>query len=145
VDRELLAWVAEDDLEMRRMITKVLRRSGFRVDEFTNGKELMERIEEFDSDSSLESPAIVIVDHLMPELHGLDAAARLKNRRAEIPFIVITAFADAELHRRAESLGAVAILDKPFDLDRFRNMAVQAANSNGPSTLEKARKHRKTQ
>jgi len=126
-NRELLAWIAEDDAEMRRMIAEVLRRSGFRVDEFSNGKELVERIELLGKgDNVIESPAVLIVDHLMPEVHGLDAAAKLKSRSTEIPFIVITAFGDDELHKRAESLGAVAVLDKPFDLGRFRDLAIRA-------------------
>ncbi|MBN1654454.1 MAG: response regulator [Deltaproteobacteria bacterium] len=125
-DRKLLAWVAEDDAEMRRMIVKVLYRLGFRVDEFSDGKQLVERIEMLDeTDSVIESPAIVIVDHIMPEVHGLDAVSQLKNLHNEIPFIVITAFGDVELHKRAESLGAVAVLDKPFDLDRFRDLTLR--------------------
>jgi CheY-like chemotaxis protein len=134
-DSELLAWVAEDDAEMRRMIAGLLRRSGFRVDEFLDGKELLERIEMLDRGSSpVEEPSLIILDHLMPEVHGLDAAARLKNLKSDIPFIVITAFGDAQVHRRARLLGAAAILDKPFDLNRLRGLAIEAARADGRST-----------
>ena len=35
------------------------------------------------------------------------------------PIILITAFGDKETHMQAERLGAVALFDKPFDIDEM--------------------------
>jgi DNA-binding response OmpR family regulator len=36
------------------------------------------------------------------------------------PVVFITAFGDEELHEQAHHAGAVAVLDKPFDIDELR-------------------------
>jgi CheY-like chemotaxis protein len=131
-DRELLAWVAEDDPEMRRMVAGLLRDSGFRVEEFSDGEELTERIDDLDRVSTpADEPSVVIVDHLMPGVLGLDAVALCKSRRANIPLIVITAFGDTQIHRRARRIGATAVLDKPFDLKVFRDLVIETVNAGG--------------
>jgi len=39
-----------------------------------------------------------------------------------VPVILITAFGDERTHQRARDLGAVAVLNKPFDLTELRRL-----------------------
>jgi len=56
----------------------------------------------------------------MPGSSGLQALAQIGNARKRPPFIFITAFGSADVHAEAKQLGALAILDKPFDFDDLR-------------------------
>lgn len=105
--------IAEDDVEMRRLLGGALRRAGFRVFEAVDGVDLRDRILHADG----ELPALVISDVRMPRLSGLDAVRAIRERFAALPVIIITAFGDHDTHERAAALGACTVLDKPFDLD----------------------------
>jgi len=113
--------VAEDDREMRGLLTWALTEEGYDVVEAENGIELLKRIEP----SLLEFPFreepcgydLIISDVRMPGLSGLDVLAGVRLCDHETPFIVITAFGDEETHARAARLGSCLVLDKPFDMD----------------------------
>jgi DNA-binding NtrC family response regulator len=57
----------------------------------------------------------------MPGPSGFDVLHWLQAWLPEVPLILITAFGDAQTHRRASELGAAAIIDKPFDLQELHN------------------------
>ena len=113
--------LAEDDDEMRRMLAEVLRRDGYLVTEARDGLELTDRIcrSLFDVEAD-DAPDILVSDIRMPGRSGLDVLSLLRGADAGIPIILITGFGDDETCRRAERLGADALLDKPLDLDELR-------------------------
>jgi len=53
----------------------------------------------------------------MPGLTGLEVLDGLHQCKDLPPIILVTAFGDEQTHRLAESFGAVAVFDKPFDID----------------------------
>jgi FixJ family two-component response regulator len=57
----------------------------------------------------------LITDIQLPGMSGLDLQDRLRAEGYRLPVIVITAFPEPKLKRRAEAAGAVAFLVKPFD------------------------------
>ena len=57
----------------------------------------------------------LITDIQLPGMSGLDLQDRLRAEGCRLPIIVITAFPEPKLKRRAEAAGAVAFLVKPFD------------------------------
>lgn len=112
--------LAEDDDEMRRLVSRSLRNEGFRVDEAANGSELLEQLE--NASSAGDKVDVVITDIRMPGLSGFQALDWLQQVRAlRPPTIVITAFPDALTYVRASQLG-VQVLEKPFDLDDLRSL-----------------------
>jgi DNA-binding NtrC family response regulator len=60
---------------------------------------------------------LVISDIRMPGLSGLEILEGLSKREDFPPFVLITAFGDAATHAAAEQNGALALFDKPFDID----------------------------
>jgi CheY-like chemotaxis protein len=94
----------------------------------TDGKQLVEGIEGLTSLQHEWWPDLIVLDHHMEELHGLDALNLLRSRGMSIPVIVITAFGDCVTHEWARSLGVTAILGKPFDLRVLRDLALQIVN-----------------
>ena len=63
---------------------------------------------------------LVITDICMPGLSGLEAVAALEHADCLPPFIVMTAFGNSERAEDAKALGASAVLEKPFSMDRLR-------------------------
>jgi DNA-binding NtrC family response regulator len=118
--------VAEDDLEMRRLIVATLRRDRYEVIEAPDGIALLDCVEA----AALTGVhlAAIVSDVRMPLLSGMDALAVLEATSADVPVILITAFGDRETHDEAHQLGAFAILDKPFDMTAL-SAAVAAAVS----------------
>jgi len=62
----------------------------------------------------------------MPGLTGLDVLAILRCANRTTPVILITAFGDEATHAEGRELGAVAVLDKPFNVQELRTAVVGA-------------------
>ena len=110
--------VADDDPDMRALVASVLRRGGYDVVEACSGMEAIERIAPtvWTKRGGFEA---IVSDVCMPDLTGLDLLAALRCTRLETPVILMTAFGDEEVRAEARSLGATAVLDKPFNLDEL--------------------------
>lgn len=120
--------LAEDDQDMRELLSLELRRAGYIVEEVSDGADLMERVAGTESDGGatgepLPVPDMIISDIRMPGWSGMDVLATLRQADWSMPVILITAFGDPQTHARAERLGAVALLDKPFRADRLLELA----------------------
>jgi serine protease Do len=89
----------------------------------------------------LRVASLVVLDQQMPGMRGLDFLELLRSRGSwsarpsPPPVLLVTAFADAALRRRAESLGVTAIVDKPVDptllLGRVQRALCSAAGEAG--------------
>jgi DNA-binding response OmpR family regulator len=113
--------VAEDDFELRRMMVRALRKDGYEIVEATDGIELLERVADTYYDDKDGRPYDVIVtDIRMPGWSGMQVLHGFRGRAEATPVILVTAFGDEQTHRLAEKLGAVCVLDKPFDMDDLR-------------------------
>jgi two-component system response regulator FixJ len=51
----------------------------------------------------------------MPEMDGLELLELLRDRKIEIPVIIVTAQNESGLQERAKRAGAFAFLEKPVD------------------------------
>jgi CheY-like chemotaxis protein len=110
--------LAEDNLELRELLSFALTRTGYLVTCCENGLELLERLhhpQDYD---------LILSDLRMPALTGLEVLEFLYDM-PHPPFICMTAFGDPQTHETARKLGAAATIDKPFDLDEMISL-VQA-------------------
>jgi len=112
--------LAEDDTAMRNLLSAVLTRSGFVVVECADGQALIRAIESTREGSP--APDIIVSDVQMPGASGLDVIYTSRSLLPNVPVILITAFGDERTHQRARDLGAVAVLNKPFDLTELRRL-----------------------
>jgi DNA-binding response OmpR family regulator len=102
--------IVDDDIGVRTIVRHVLQREGFSVIEAANGLIGHARALEF-------RPNLVIIDWMMPELDGHDAAIRLKADpfTAAIPIVMLTSRAQAEDKIAALAAGVQDFLTKPFE------------------------------
>jgi CheY-like chemotaxis protein len=115
--------VAEDDPSMRELMVQSLRLDGYDVLDVRDGGELIDHLEAMvEGTHGPDSVALIISDVRMPGLTGLDVVHALRQASWTLPIVLVTAFGSAKVHQQAHALGAF-ILDKPFDLDRLREIA----------------------
>jgi len=119
--------VAEDDDELRWLISRTLRKSGFDVIEARDGSALLDRAGEMIlHDHTLSGIDLIVSDVRMPGWSGLDVLAGLQHSGVRVPMVLITAFGDDKTHRQAARLGAAAVVDKPFDMDHLCDVVLSS-------------------
>lgn len=109
--------VAEDQEEMRTLLRRALERRGYDVVEAPDGPQLVRAIVDGLRASETQVPDLIVTDVRMPGYSGLEVLARLRREGWTTPFILITAFGDAQLHEEAARLGAACVLNKPFAME----------------------------
>lgn len=118
--------VAEDDFEMRRLLTQVLTAVGYEVVPVEDGHALLEALAGSLYADRPRPFDLVISDVRMPGCGGLEVLSSLRDAGWRIPFVFITAFGDDMTHAEAARLGS-EVLDKPFDLDDLLECLNQVA------------------
>jgi CheY-like chemotaxis protein len=86
-----------------------------------SGAEAMDRL------AAEIQPALVAVlsDLNMPDMDGLELLGKIKQRRPDLPVLMVTAYGDDERRRRARELGASEFVAKPVDFDRLKEQLRQ--------------------
>ena len=103
--------VVDDTDHVRRMLRNMLELDGFSVvAEASGGEEAVALV----SDAN---PDVVVIDYKMPVVDGLQAAARIREKRPEQVMILYTAFVDADLQRKAREVGVSVVLGKVEGLE----------------------------
>jgi CheY-like chemotaxis protein len=116
--RVLPVLLAEDDAEMRSLVSAHLRDDGYDPVEAQNGAELIRAIHRFEG--AMLPVRLIITDIRMPGFTGLEVLEYLRYAGLRVPVILMTGFGDARTHAQAKDLDAVLVLDKPFDFEDLR-------------------------
>ena len=114
--------LAEDEVNLRRVLGAQLARDGYDVKTAVDGQEAIEHLAAGHVD-------IVISDLRMPRVDGLTLLKHVVAQRAEIPVILITAHGTVDTAVEALKLGAFDYVTKPFDRDEFRAIVAKAART----------------
>ena len=93
---------------------------GFEIVEADSGEQALERIAE-------TPPAILLLDHKLPGITGLEVLEHLPKGDAEILTIMITAYASIEIAIKATKEGTYDFLPKPFTPAELRYSVKKAA------------------
>jgi CheY-like chemotaxis protein len=111
VPRSLCVLVVDDDSSIRKLLSAVLRREGYRVVEARNGREAL-------TEMSTGNIDLIIMDLVMPEVSGWQV---LEERIADpallrIPVIVVSASNTVKAVAGVLDRQGFAVISKPFDL-----------------------------
>jgi FixJ family two-component response regulator len=104
----VLVSVVDDDESVRESLPDLLREFGLAAEAFSSA-------EAFIQSGQLDRTRCLILDISMPGMSGPDLQRELIRRQQRIPIVFITASVDDATRRRLLTLGAVAVLLKPFD------------------------------
>jgi len=119
-----LVLVADDEPDMRRFL--VMQLENVDVVEARDGAEALALAKQ-------HVPVLALVDHMMPEMDGVEVCRGIRENHAtrEMPIIMLTARADEQTKLQALDAGASDFLTKPFSSSelvlRLRNQLAMAA------------------
>lgn len=123
-----LVLVVDDEPEIRQLVERTLRSKGYVVEVAQDGAEALAKADEL-------VPDLVLLDAMLPKVHGFEACRRIRAspRTRNVPVIMMTAiyrgwrFAqDAK-----DSYGAQDYVEKPFRLDDLLRRIEEALLSGG--------------
>nr|WP_281380094.1 response regulator [Prosthecomicrobium pneumaticum] len=115
--------IVEDDKAVRESLRMVLETYGYAVEDFASGEAFLDQQEIGDDrfvviDAGLPGASgLETLARMRARNGGLETLARMRARNVGLPSVVVSARSDDEMARRARRAGALALLDKPIDID----------------------------
>lgn len=122
--------VVDDEDDIRLLISRVLTEKGFSVVTAGRGLEAIKMVQ-------TENPDMIILDAMLPEVHGFDICKKIKGSKkyGHIPVIMISAIYRGWRYAQdlKDSYGVDDFIEKPFKLNEFIEKVEQHINSAGAS------------
>jgi CheY-like chemotaxis protein len=101
--------VAEDESTIRMLMTLVLVKSGYQVESAADGAVAWEALQTKPFD-------LLITDHNMPKISGVDLVKNMRSARMEVPVVLIAGIVPEDEIAQNPSLQLAATLSKPFEV-----------------------------
>ncbi len=98
--------LVEDDDDVRRSLTLLLRAHGFSVDVYQSGMELF-------SNRTLPEPDCFLIDYKLPKMDGVQLLQKIRAQGVDIPALLITGYFSNTLEDRARDAGFHSVIEKP--------------------------------
>ena len=110
---EPLILIADDNLDMRQAIEEaILTPAGYEVRSVGDGMSALELAREIE-------PDVIVTDHLMPRLTGIELIQQFHPEHPHIPIVLITGEGSEELAIEALRCGAADYITKPFKAEQL--------------------------
>jgi two-component system, NtrC family, nitrogen regulation response regulator NtrX len=104
--------ITDDEKSIRNILRDILEFEKYRVLEAENGEEALKLTES-------EKIDLVILDIKMKGMDGIEVLSKLKEKRPELPVIMISGHGTIQIAVEATRKGAYDFLEKPPDLNRL--------------------------
>lgn len=125
--------IVEDEKSIARVLELELKFEGYETGVAHTGSEGLIQFREQDWD-------LVLLDLMLPEIHGLDVLKRIRSSDAAIPVILLTAKNDVKDKVAGLDLGANDYVTKPFEIEELLariRACLRLVNGNGNSALHR--------
>lgn len=111
--------VAEDDADIRLMMSMLLKMKGYHVIEACDGQETLDVAQK-------ERPDLILMDLQLPRLNGFAVARFIRHSDAlrRTPIVVVSAHDPAKHRSLALAAGCNEYVTKPIDFDRLDELIV---------------------
>jgi FixJ family two-component response regulator len=124
---EPTVFVVDDDPGMRRSLSWLLQSVSLQVETFASGEEFLAAYDP-------GRPGCLLLDVRMPGMSGVQLQVELARRRATLPIIFLSGYAEVRTAVRTLKMGAVDFLEKPFSDEELLDLVLR--------TLERERRAR---
>ncbi len=112
--------IVDDEENVRELVQRFMRGSGFHCDEAAGGREALARLEQE------EDYSLMISDINMPEMSGIELLSIARKRYRDLAVIMLTAVDDRNIAIKTLELGAYGYVIKPFGRNEVIINAVNA-------------------
>ena len=123
-DDDAIVFVVDDEPDVRKALTRSIKRKGYTVQTFGGALEFLESY-------TPGQAGCLVLDVRMPGMSGLELQEELARRNIVLPIIFISGHGDIPMSVRAIKEGALDFLEKPYPvatlLDRI-DIAIQKSH-----------------
>jgi two-component system response regulator AtoC len=106
--------IVDDERDLLKSIDLTLRINGYTVVAVDNGADAFAKI--VTAHEMKEQFDLVITDHHLPVISGIELIDHVKAEGVTVPFGMITAYGSKELQQELKDRGSLFCLDKPFNI-----------------------------
>ncbi|GHV27949.1 DNA-binding response regulator [Clostridia bacterium] len=104
--------VVDDDVNIRKLVCRILTDAGFEVGEASDGSDALEKFD----DNKISA---CVVDIMMPNMDGFEFCRNIREYYQDIPLLMLTAKTDISQKKEGFGSGADDYLTKPFDAEEL--------------------------
>ena len=112
MDVNQTVYIVDDEEPVRDALRFLARSDGLSAESFATAKAFLDSLERL-------GPGCLLLDVCMPDMTGLELQEALRERKADIPVIILTGHADVATAVRAMKGGATDFIEKPFDSEEL--------------------------
>ena len=117
--------IVEDDEPFRESMRKLMTALGYTTEAFPSAASFL-------ASPRLAETACLVTDVQMPGMTGVELHRHLRDAGYAIPTILVTAYPESLVRKRALKDGVVCYLGKPVDDDHLERCLRRALRSDGP-------------
>ncbi|MBI4436695.1 MAG: response regulator [Candidatus Omnitrophica bacterium] len=111
--------IVDDDAGSRDLLVRFFKLIGCEhVTAVANGEEAIRY-------AHSQTPTLVLLDYLLPEMSGLETLRQMKQLHPDLPVLMMTAYPSRDALAKAAQAGASEILVKPLDLRKLEQHILQ--------------------
>ena len=99
--------IIDDEKDLCSLIAEILSEKGYRVITANTGRQGTSKLRK-------NRPDLILLDLKLPDVEGTKLLSRIRKNYPQIPLLMISAYGNEEVKKKAKSLGAEQFIDKPF-------------------------------
>ncbi|MDH3830183.1 MAG: response regulator [Gammaproteobacteria bacterium] len=126
MDTGQTVYIVDDEEPVRKALRFLTKSVGLKSESFETAAALLDALERL-------GPGCLLLDVCMPDMGGLELQLALRERKVEIPVIIVTGHADIAIAVQAMKNGASDFVEKPIDsedlLERIQQCLSNEARS----------------
>jgi DNA-binding NtrC family response regulator len=111
--------IVDDEPFNLDLLEQELADLGYSSERAGDGAQALEKIDKL-------NPDLVLLDYRMPEMNGIDVLREIRQRKKDLPVIMITAYGTIDVAVEAVKAGADDFVTKPFDSEHLAMVVKKA-------------------
>jgi signal transduction histidine kinase/CheY-like chemotaxis protein len=125
IENRLCALVVDDDRMVREMLAAQLKQLGFEILEASDGLAALARL---DSEERID---LLVTDYAMPGMNGLILSREARQRRTQLPVLLLTGYVETHMQANFKDIEAsgIVVIRKPVLPNALGKVAVELVAS----------------
>ncbi|MEW6456350.1 MAG: response regulator [Acidobacteriota bacterium] len=111
--------IVDDDKDWRETIGDILKKQGYKILFAKNGRTSLKILKK-------ENIDLIILDLRLPDISGMEVLEKAKNMLNPVKVIMISAYGNKTIKKRAKGAGVLEFMDKPFSEKRLSAIVMKA-------------------